>query len=176
MGRMTRAKAAQVAEELHVDEDAVLDSGLDLKMRTPERDERAPLGEIAPNSGSGQEEESEVADMRKSTRGRKGGKKGVKGKKTNLAASTASTATQPETLEETEDVMDDVREAVFSPASEAAADPELDPKTNGTEHPETESTSLHIKLPATSQSMVSGPTSPLPVSYTHLTLPTKRIV
>jgi hypothetical protein len=56
MGRMTRAKAAEVAERMHVDEDAVLDmSNLDEKINpaTPEPTERSVLGDIAPNSADG---------------------------------------------------------------------------------------------------------------------------
>lgn len=90
MGRMTRAKAANLAEKLHVDEDAVLempehDKNAIAKLETPEKDERPPLGEIAPNSGSGHEDE--VADMKRSTKGRKTAKKGAKGRKKDLAAS-----------------------------------------------------------------------------------------
>ena len=53
MGRMTRAKAAEVAERMHIDEDAVLDlSNIEEKIdpTTPEPSERAVLGNIAPNS------------------------------------------------------------------------------------------------------------------------------
>lgn len=90
MGRMTRRKAAEYAEKFHVDEDAVLemsdhDENAIAKLDTPKKDERPPLGEIAPNSGSGHEEE--VADMKKSTKGRKTAKKGAKGRKKDLAAS-----------------------------------------------------------------------------------------
>jgi len=102
--------------------------------------------------------------MRKSTRGRKAGKKGVKGKKTNLGASTASTATQPETVGEVPDEVEEVKEEVPSPPSETTADPDVDPETNNTEQPETETTSLHINVPAASQTMINGPTSPLPTA------------
>jgi hypothetical protein len=57
MGRMTRAKAAEVAERMHVDEDAVLDmSQIEEKVEkadpaTPEQ--RSVLGNIAPNSADG---------------------------------------------------------------------------------------------------------------------------
>lgn len=57
-GRMTRAKAAEVAEQLHIDEDAVLD--LSSVANTPEK-AREPLGEITSNStGSAQKEEHVV--------------------------------------------------------------------------------------------------------------------
>ena len=87
---MTRAKVAEYAEKFHVDEDAVLemsdhDENAIAKSDTPKKDERPPLGEIAPNSGSGHEDE--VADMKKSTKGRKATKKGIKGRKKDLAAS-----------------------------------------------------------------------------------------
>ncbi|KAK4549944.1 hypothetical protein LTR36_005245 [Oleoguttula mirabilis] len=114
MGRMTRAKAAEVAEKLHVDEDVVLglpsENGGVVLNRTPEKVDRSPLVEIAPNSGSGQDDEAETTALRQSTRSRKGGKRGVKGKK-GLGASTAS---QPET-----ELVPDEKEAVSSPASEA---------------------------------------------------------
>lgn len=103
MGRMTRAKAAEVAEKLHVDEDAVLEMpdenvAANEKTETPKRDDRAPLGEIAPNSGSGHEDE--VADMKKSTRSRKGGRKGAKGKKDNFVSSAnGQTEAQDEEIE-----------------------------------------------------------------------------
>jgi hypothetical protein len=56
MGRMTRAKAAEVAEKMHIDEDAVLDmSNIEEKIdpATPEPTERSVLGNIAPNSADG---------------------------------------------------------------------------------------------------------------------------
>ena len=118
LGRITRAKAAEVAEKLHIDESAVLElpsedveTCVDLASKTPEKDGRAPLGEIAPNS-TGKEDDTEVADLRKSTKGRKGGKKGVKGKKTNLANSTAS---QPEVApeEREETTTEDVFKGLF---------------------------------------------------------------
>ena len=56
MGRVTRAKAAEIAERMHIDEDAVLDlSHLEEKIAptTPESSERSVLGNIAPNSADG---------------------------------------------------------------------------------------------------------------------------
>jgi hypothetical protein len=54
MGRMTRAKAAEVAERMHIDEDAVLDMSLEkLDPTTPTSTERSVLGDIAPNSADG---------------------------------------------------------------------------------------------------------------------------
>lgn len=125
MGRVTRKKAAEIAEQLHVDEDVVLESNADdaaviAKMTTPEHDNRAPLGEIEPNSAesrSVEEEEEPAQELKKSTRGRKTGKKGgAKGKKNNLAA---STETLPETAD---DVVPDDNESAPSPASEKAAE------------------------------------------------------
>ncbi|RMY22918.1 hypothetical protein D0866_11810 [Hortaea werneckii] len=115
MGRMTRAKAADLAEKLHVDEDAVLempehDENAIEKLETPKKDERPPLGEIAPNSGSGHEDE--VADMKKSTKGRKMGKKGAKGRKKDLAAS-ANVQTEVEE-EEAKPVVEDAAEEALS--------------------------------------------------------------
>lgn len=57
---MTRAKAAEVAERLHIDEDAVLDlSQIDEKAdpATPESTDRAVLGDIAPNSADSKKSE-----------------------------------------------------------------------------------------------------------------------
>ncbi|KAK1050077.1 hypothetical protein LTR74_017152 [Friedmanniomyces endolithicus] len=57
-----RAKAAEVADKLHVNEDVELElptdlADLSMKMvSTPETEDRAPLGEIAPNSGGSKEE------------------------------------------------------------------------------------------------------------------------
>ncbi|KAK5133942.1 hypothetical protein LTR08_007062 [Meristemomyces frigidus] len=128
MGRITRAKAAEVAEKLHIDEDAVLelpsedtDGRANLASKTPEKDERAPLGEIAPPNSGGKEDGTEIADLRKSTKGRKGGKKGVKGKKNNLANSTAS---HPETLDELPDLAPSEMESEVeaSPVGETAAE------------------------------------------------------
>lgn len=122
VGRVTRKKAAEIAEQLHVDEDAVLDMNADYaavnaKLATPDRGGRSPLGELEPNSAEVKEQEDEpVEELKKSTRGRKAGKKGAaKGKKTNLAASTAS-------LTEESDVVPDDNESAPSPASEQAAE------------------------------------------------------
>lgn len=127
MGRMTRAKAAEVAEKLHIDEDAVLElpgehGVVDVKSQSPESEERTVLGEIANNSGGSRaDDDSETAELKRSTRGRKAGRKGGKGKKGVLAASTASTASLLEEGEGVE-VVADGREAGLSPASEVDAD------------------------------------------------------
>ncbi|KAI7153777.1 hypothetical protein KC349_g8133 [Hortaea werneckii] len=124
MGRMTRAKAADLAEKLHVDEDAVLempehDENAIEKLETPKKDERPPLGEIAPNSGSGPEDE--VVDMKKSTKGRKAAKKGAKGRKKDLAAS-ANVQTDVEEEEEKPVVEDAAEEALDGEPSDEPID------------------------------------------------------
>ena len=122
MGRVTRAKAAEVAEKLHIDQDAVLElpNVADPTNTTPER---APLGELAPNSAeSSKPEEAPETSLRKSTRGRKGGKKGAKGSsKTDLSASTAS---QPfaDAVEEQGEITGDDHDAVTSSAVDTAAE------------------------------------------------------
>ncbi|KAK1089177.1 hypothetical protein LTR48_000844 [Friedmanniomyces endolithicus] len=91
MPRVTRAMAADFADKLHVDEDVVLALPTDLvdaayaSLKTPEPADRAPLGDIAPNSGGNAED----GELRKSTRTRKVGKKAVKDGKVDLAGSTA---------------------------------------------------------------------------------------
>ena len=123
MPRMTRAKAAEVAEHLHIDEDAVLElpsDEADVKLNTtPEPDERAPLGEITPNSGGSREEDSEAAELKKSTRGKKGGKIGAKGKKNNVGTSTGS---QAEAVDEASEAIPEGQNAAASPVNEAAED------------------------------------------------------
>ncbi|KAK1078818.1 hypothetical protein LTR33_006918 [Friedmanniomyces endolithicus] len=91
MPRVTRAMAADFADKLHVDEDVVLALPTDLvdaayaSLKTPEPADRAPLGDIAPNSGGNAED----GELRKSTRTRKVGKKAVKNGKLDLAGSVA---------------------------------------------------------------------------------------
>ncbi|GAB1741354.1 hypothetical protein NU219Hw_g6591t1 [Hortaea werneckii] len=124
MGRMTRAKAADLAEKLHVDEDAVLempehDENAIAKLEMPEKDERLPLGEIAPNSGSGHEDE--VADMKKSTKGRKTAKKGAKGRKKDLAAN-ANAQMEVEEEEEKPAVEDAAEEALSEEPNDEPSD------------------------------------------------------
>lgn len=125
MGRMTRAKAAEVAEKLHIDEDDVLQLqssdrliGVKNVNSTPDR---SPLGQIAPNSGSNKSgEEDESVSLKKSTRSTKAGKKGAANGKTNGLA--ASTASPPDIVGESPEVVVDAREAVSSPASDKAAE------------------------------------------------------
>ncbi|KAK4925863.1 hypothetical protein LTR49_007240 [Elasticomyces elasticus] len=88
MPRMTRAKAAEVADKLHVDEDAVLELPSEIAdatmLKTPEAVERTPLVEITPNSG-GTMDDSVNMELKKSTRARKGGKT-AKGRKADSTA------------------------------------------------------------------------------------------
>lgn len=90
---MTRAKAADLADALHVDEDGTLDNsgesirGVEVRSSTPIKTDRPVLGELAPNSGGSQEDYDEVEELNKNTRSRKGAKKEAKGRKNNLAAS-----------------------------------------------------------------------------------------
>ena len=126
VGRMTRKQAADIAQELHVDEDAVLGIPSDdiailkASVSTPNPSDRAPLGELAPNSAdSNSHSDDGTQELKKSTRGRKGAKKGgARGKKNDLGASTAS---QPaEGFQDT--VLPDDNEFAPSPASEKAAE------------------------------------------------------
>ena len=129
MGRMTRAKAAEVAERMHVDEDAVLDmSNIEEKTdpATPEPTERSVLGDIAPNSADGK-----GSDLV----GRK-----TRSKKIDQAATEPKSAQKDEEHEQ-------------KSVAQQAEEDELDATTN-----------------ETMERLAK------PVSYTHLTLPTKRIV
>ena len=141
MGRMTRAKAAEVADSLHVDEDAVLELDeenenlIDIKSTkesTVEQSERAPLGELEVNSTDGKSQSDDGSqELKKSTRGKKGSKKGVKGKKNNFGASTASQLEVVETTNSEEAVLPDENDSEPSPASEKAAEDLLKDVTPG---------------------------------------------
>lgn len=132
MGRMTRAKAAEVAETLHIDEDVLLElegeneNMIDVKPTKEaqvEQNERAPLGELEVNSTDGKSQSDDGSqELRKSTRGKKGSKKGVKGKRNNLAASTASQLEVPDTTTQDQEVLPDENDSEPSPASEKAAE------------------------------------------------------
>lgn len=124
--RLTRKKAAELADQMHIDEDALLeppieDLLLQAKAHTPEPNDRPALGEIAPNSADSKTQPEEGAqELRKSTRGKKGGKKaGEKGSKNNLKASTADPA---DTTNQQQEVSPDESDSAPSPASEKAAD------------------------------------------------------
>lgn len=125
MSRMTRSRAAGVAESLHIDGDVVLELQSEnrlplVKEDTPEPHDRAPLGELAPNSGDNKAQSHDVdQSLKSSTRGRKGGKTGQR-KKTNLAAST--TASPGDTQHDHQEILRDESDSVPSPASEQAAE------------------------------------------------------
>lgn len=123
MGRMTRSKATEIAETMHIDEDAVLDLPSDAQENTKpsvsEAEERPALSELAPNSTSSKQSEDTQAGQHKPAKGKKGGKKGTKGSKkdaTGFGMSTSVLADAP--LE----VITDEVESVPSPASKAASD------------------------------------------------------
>ncbi|KAK3069085.1 hypothetical protein LTR53_012844 [Teratosphaeriaceae sp. CCFEE 6253] len=165
MPRLTRAKAAEIAEELHVDEDAVLglpsDSGpLAILMKTPEPIDRKTLGEIAPNS-TGSKEEGEVVDLKKSTRSRKGANK--KGGKDDLASSTAShskgrvTAADGHNGEPLDADMANPETSAVDTAFETLSDVPVET----TRHlAKTDSTSLHTNSDPSAPT-IDAPTSPL---------------
>ena len=127
MGRMTRKKAAEVAEQLHVDESVVLELPDEniitaVKVATPEPNgSRLPLGELVPNSAdSKSQSDDQSQELSKSTRGRKGVKKtGAKNRKDHLAASTAS---QPARADSEQQDLPNEFEPEPSPASEKAAE------------------------------------------------------
>ncbi|EME85050.1 uncharacterized protein MYCFIDRAFT_195924 [Pseudocercospora fijiensis CIRAD86] len=122
MGRMTRAKAAEVAEKLHVDEDAVLElpsEDVVKGIQAPGDNERTPLGEVSVNS-AGSKAEIEDAEVKSAPTSKKGGKKGRKGKKKNKSALDASTSSAPD-ADRDEDIIPDEHESQPSPASRAAS-------------------------------------------------------
>lgn len=150
MGRVTRKKAAEIAEQLHVDEDAVLDMNTDeaavkANLAAPQHSDRSPLGELEPNSAESENpEEDPVEEFRKSTRSRKAGKKGTaKGKKNDLAAGVATLPEQAETVP-------DYNDAAPSPASEKAAEELISPE------PECESISSIKRHPGKLDSANAG--------------------
>ena len=128
--RVTRKKAAEIAEQLHIDEDELLDlpsSELALSIAnaehgTPEPSDRPPLGEIAPNSAESNKSQSHdgAQELRKSTRNRKGkkGRAAEKATKTDFAASIATSQDLPNNNRSNEVLAD----ANDSPASEKAAE------------------------------------------------------
>ena len=125
---MTRRKAAEVAEQLHVDEDDLLQLPSDdvaaaraktSTAETPEPRERAPLGDLAPNSADSKSQSDDgTQELKKSVRGKQGAKSGgSRSKRNNLAASTAS---QP--VVGPQAVLPDKHDSATSPASETAAE------------------------------------------------------
>lgn len=127
MGRVTRKQAAEIAEQLHVDEDAVLDmeeskAAAKARSSTPDINSRPALGEIEPNSAESKSVDREPAqDLKKSTRSRKGAKKaGARSKKNAL---TESTASPPDTEQDGGiGITPDDHDFAPSSASEKAAD------------------------------------------------------
>ncbi|KAI5359829.1 hypothetical protein Slin15195_G116900 [Septoria linicola] len=126
MGRMTRAKAAAVAEELQIDQDALLamdaTNSASALSPTPRPEERGPLCDISPNSTSSKYE-AEVGVQRNTTTemSNMNNKNARSDKNINtLDASTASTASAQD--EESPEVIPDEVEVAQSPASQAASD------------------------------------------------------
>jgi hypothetical protein len=129
MGRMTRAKAAEVAERLHVDEDAVLDLSLsDINSATPEAAEREVLGNIAPNSA---ERKAPVELSPRKTRGKKRGR----------AAAEPEPAVEPESEAEQEQEQDG--------EVNIYVDPEVETQEEEDEKMNTESDAANEALEAT---------------------------
>jgi hypothetical protein len=129
MGRMTRAKAAEVAERLHVDEDAVLDLSLsDINSATPEAAEREVLGNIAPNSA---ERKAPVELSPRKTRGKKRGR----------AAAEPEPAVEPEPEAEQEQEQDG--------EVNIYVDPEVETQEEEDEKMNTESDAANEALEAT---------------------------
>lgn len=122
MGRMTRAKAAEVAERMHIDEDAVLELPSEEKEAavnpaTPQPD-RAVLGEIAPNSA---ESKGAGESGGRVTRAKKNKKTG--GKK-EAAVEEQNEVVEDKKVEGAEEGQGDAE------AVEEAADEELEADTN----------------------------------------------
>ena len=126
MGRITRAKAAEVAEKMHIDEDAVLDLPSDaidpaLALCTPVKSEqRQALGELEPNSaGSGHTDIDLPSELKKSHL-----KKATRNKKANsdTRGSEASASTESLLASAPPEVMADEVEVAGSPASKAASE------------------------------------------------------
>ncbi|EME44357.1 hypothetical protein DOTSEDRAFT_88539 [Dothistroma septosporum NZE10] len=126
MGRITRAKAAEVAEKMHIDEDALLElpgDAIDPALRTPSTPEqRQALGELEQNSaGSGHTDIALPTDLKQSIRTKKkGGRFGTEANNDNEAFSTS--ASTESSLAPTPEVMADEVEVAGSPASRAASD------------------------------------------------------
>ena len=132
MGRITRKKAAEVADALHIDEDAVLElenedenthfakSANDFVLVPSDRE---PLGELESNSVESRSQSDDAAqELKKSTRGKKGSKRGAKAKKNNFGASTASVFDIFENASEQQEVTPDENDATPSPTSGEAAE------------------------------------------------------
>jgi len=138
MPRMTRAKAHEVAEQLHIDGDAVLElpsesNNVDYRAsRTPEPADRMPLGELLPNSGGNSAEEDQSTALRKSTRGQKGRKKGRRTDKSmKVKDDDVAAAAQSEIVGELSEIASDGKEVASSPANAEAAEDVMIPGNGG---------------------------------------------
>ncbi|KAK6436520.1 hypothetical protein LTR95_007291 [Oleoguttula sp. CCFEE 5521] len=123
MPRVTRAKAHAIAEEMHIDEDEVLDLKSDPATENPGTPEssgsqRAALGELAPNSAGSKEGGDAAEALKGEGKMRKGGRKG-KGKKEDLGA---STMTQPEEIEDLATGEDDVTQPKTESSTQSMED------------------------------------------------------
>ncbi|KAK4610810.1 uncharacterized protein CLAFUR5_14056 [Fulvia fulva] len=123
MGRMTRAKAAEVADKMLIDEDAVLklpSDAIDPALHTPSKSDRPALGEIEPNSAGSARSDIELpTDLMKATRSRQGEKSGKKSNNNGVMSASASTESL---LAPAPEVVADEAEVAGSPASRAASD------------------------------------------------------
>lgn len=121
MSRMTRAKLAKVAQELHVDEDALLAVPEDLAAdaAASSAPDRPPLGEIAHNSGIYKPGDEEAPETVKTGKESIHPKKKLHDSKKQATAITSSTAITPS---HSPDILPDNNESASSPASIVAAE------------------------------------------------------
>ncbi|CAK1362621.1 unnamed protein product [Cercospora beticola] len=122
MSRMTRAKAAAVAEQLHIDEDALLELNAqkdDLVAALSQTGNRGALRELSPNSVSSNiDEEAEVEREFITEPKETGDKRAWKGTDNDTLNASSTSATGAQLPE----VMPDEHEVAQSPASKAASD------------------------------------------------------
>ncbi|EGP82985.1 uncharacterized protein MYCGRDRAFT_111542 [Zymoseptoria tritici IPO323] len=122
MGRMTRAKAAEVAGMLHVHEDALLEPPCDnpemAGQVNPDGLNRKPLGEISGNIGISEDNDNEMGDIGGAVKSKKVMEQNVEcqNETSSNYTSLAQAGDRPG------EVMPDSVESVPSPASEAAAE------------------------------------------------------
>lgn len=119
---MTRAKAAAVAEQLHIDEDALLELNAqkdDLVAALSQTGNRSALRELSPNSVSSNVDEEAAVEREHTTElketGDKRASKGTDDDTLNASPTSALDTGLPE-------VMPDEHEVAQSPASKAASD------------------------------------------------------
>jgi hypothetical protein len=120
---MTRAKAAEVAAVLHIDEDALLELPGNTAEKpgqaTPDGVHRRPLGEIAGNNGSIKDEkENAMRNTRAAVKSKMMAEDSAE-KNNDIADECASLA---HAEDQSGEVIPDTIESVPSPASEAAAE------------------------------------------------------